>query len=69
MPFVLDEHREAVDVFMLSIHGIRYAPMGETLGVDIAVVIKLCELMNVSDPVETIEKVMYLSRELIVNAK
>jgi len=50
---------------MLAILKIRYTPMGEPMGVDLGTVIELVKLMDVSDPVTVIEKVMYLSHEII----
>jgi hypothetical protein len=65
LPYLEEEHKEAVDVFMLAINNICYSPMGKPIGLDLNSVLKLIEIMKVKDPIETIEKVMHLSRELI----
>jgi hypothetical protein len=50
---------------MLSLYGIRYTPMGYPMGLDINTVIELVKLMKDPHPIDTIEKVMFLSNELI----
>lgn len=50
---------------MLAITRIRYAPNGEPMGVDLNTVIDLVKLMEAEAPIETIEKVMFLSKELV----
>ena len=55
----------AVEVFMLAINDIQYSPMGKPMGLDMSTVVELVKLSDDSTPTETIEKVMYLSRELI----
>jgi len=55
----------AVDVFMLAINRLRYSSMGKPMGVDLNTVIELIKLMKDENPIDTIEKVMLLSRELI----
>jgi hypothetical protein len=39
--------------------------MGQTMGVDLNTVIELIKLVKDENPINTIEKVMLLSRELI----
>lgn len=68
LPFLAEENRKAIDVFMLSIYGVRYSPMGKPLGVDLKVVIELVKLMKDSNPIDTIERVIFLSERLIRNA-
>jgi hypothetical protein len=65
LPFVLDEHRKTVDIFMLAISKIRYSSMGEPIGLDLNAVIELVKLSDDPTPIETIEKVMFLSNEII----
>ena len=55
----------AVEVFMLAINNIQYSAMGKPIGLDMSTVVELVKLSDDSTPTETIEKVMYLSRELI----
>ena len=50
---------------MLAINNIQYSAMGKPIGLDMSTVVELVKLSNDSTPTETIEKVMYLSRELI----
>ena len=50
---------------MLAFNNICYTSMGEPIGLDLNTVLKLIELMEIVNPIETIEKVMHLSRELI----
>jgi len=65
LPYLEEEHKEAVNVFMLAINNICYSSMGKPIGVDFNSVLQLIEMMEVKNPIETIEKVMHLSRELI----
>jgi len=67
MPYLEEEHRGAVDVFMLAINNIQYSPMGKPIGLDMPTVIDLVKLSKDKTPIGTIEKVMHLSRELIKN--
>ena len=50
---------------MLAINNIQYSSMGKPMGLDMPTVIELVKLSEDRTPVETIEKVMHLSRELI----
>ena len=50
---------------MLAVNNIKYSPMGKPIGLDMPTVIELVKLNEDPTPVETIEKVMHLSRELI----
>lgn len=50
---------------MLAINDIKYSSMGKPIGLDMSTVIELVKLNGVYSPIETIEKVMHLSRELI----
>lgn len=50
---------------MLAINNIQYSAMGKPMGLDMNTVIELVKLSKNETPVETIEKVMHLSRELI----
>ena len=52
---------------MLAINNIQYSPMGKPIGLDMPTVIELVKLSEDKTPIETIEKVMHLSRELIRN--
>ena len=65
MPYLEEEHKGAVDIFMLAINNIQYSSMGKPMGLDMSTVIELVKLSEDRTPVETIEKVMHLSRELI----
>ena len=53
---------------MLAIYKVRYNAMGKPFGLDLNTVIEIIKLMDVQDPIATIEKVMFLSNELISNA-
>ena len=50
---------------MLGVNDIVYSAMGKPVGLNMSSIIELVKMMAISDPVKTIEKVMYLSRELI----
>ena len=65
LPYLEKEHCRAVDVFMLAINNIQYSSMGKPIGLDMPTVIELVKLSEDKTPVETIEKVMHLSRELV----
>jgi len=65
MPYLEEEHKGAVDIFMLAINNIQYSSMGKPMGLDMSTVIELVKLSEDRTPVETIEKVMHLSRELV----
>jgi len=65
LPYLEPEHQSVVDIFMLAINNIQYSAMGKPIGLDMSTVVELVKLSNDSTPTETIEKVMYLSRELI----
>jgi len=52
---------------MMSLQRIRYAPNGQPMGVDLNTVIELVKLSGDANPLDTIEKTMLLSRELIQN--
>jgi hypothetical protein len=69
LPYLEKEHEMAVNVFMLAINRLRYSSMGQTMGVDLNTVIELIKLVKDENPVNTIEKVMLLSRELIKDGK
>ena len=64
----MDEHREAVEVFMIAMYKIRYDSTGKAIGLDLDTVIEIIKLIKVNDPISTIQKVMFLSNELIQNA-
>jgi len=65
LPYLEEEHKGAVEVFMLAINNIQYSPMGKPMGLDMPTVIELVKLREDKTPIETIEKVMHLSRELV----
>lgn len=50
---------------MLAINNILYSTMGKPIGISMDTVIELVKMTEDVTPVETIEKVMFLSRELI----
>ena len=50
---------------MLAINNILYSAMGKPLGISMDTVIELVKMSNDPTPIDTIEKVMFLSRELI----
>ena len=50
---------------MLAINNIQYSSMGKPMGLYMPTVIELVKLSEDPTPIETIEKVMHLSRELI----
>jgi len=52
---------------MLGINQIRYTPMGQPIGLDLNTVIELIKMKKDENPIDTIEKVMLLSKELIQN--
>ena len=52
---------------MLAVNNIQYSSMGKPMGLDMPTVIDLVKLSEDKTPIETIEKVMRLSRELIRN--
>jgi len=52
---------------MLAILKIRYSSMGKPMGIDLDTVIELVKLMEVKDPIPVIEKVMFLSNEIIIH--
>jgi len=65
LPYLLDEHSGAIEIFMMAIDRIRYSSMGKPIGVDLNTVIELVKLTEDKQPVDTIKKVMLLSHELI----
>jgi hypothetical protein len=65
LPYLEEEHKGAVEVFMLAINNIQYSSMGKPMGLDMPTVIELVKLSEDKTPIETIEKVMHLSRELV----
>lgn len=54
---------------MLAVNRLRYSSMGKPMGVDLNTVIELIKLMKDENPIDTIEKVMLLSGELIKDGK
>jgi hypothetical protein len=69
LPYLERENERAVNVFMLAINRLRYSSMGKPMGVDLNTVIELIKLMKDENPIDTIEKVMLLSKELIKNGE
>jgi len=67
MPIPLREENEAaVDVFMIAVNQVRYSAMGKPMGIDVNTIIELVKLKQCTEPIETVKKVLKLSREFVI---
>ncbi len=65
LPYLADENKDAVNIFMLAINQMKYSSIGKSMGVDLNTVIEIVKLMKIDEPIETIERVMLLSKGMV----
>lgn len=60
----MPENADAIEVFRFAINKVEYDPNGKAIGFDLDTVIELIKLIEAQDPIGTLEKVMFLGKEI-----